>query len=85
MRRDEGGLRGSTSHHLKIENYLQSGAGHHLESGSESKTRRTMKSSYFFMMVGDVRSSASMSLGCIASEHCVHAISVRDSNISIVK
>lgn len=78
-------MKGNKNKATNYINYLQSGAGHHLESGSDNRTRLTIKSSYFFITVGDVRNNVSISLGCIASVHCGHAISVRDSNISMVK
>lgn len=56
-----------------IKNYLQSGAGHHLESGSPNKTLLTIKSSYLLKTSGLFLSKICISLGCIDSEHCGQA------------
>lgn len=53
--------------------YLQSGAGHHLESGSPNKTLLTIKSSYLLKTSGLFLSKICISLGCIGSEHCGQA------------
>lgn len=64
--------------------YPQSGAGHHLASGSMARTRRNMKSSYFVMRSSS-RRIIWMSFGWNFSAHSGHAILIRLSEISICR
>lgn len=64
--------------------YPQSGAGHHLASGSDTRIRRSMNSSY--LLISEVLSSiCAMSFGWNLSAHSGHAIFTRLSIISIFK
>ena len=64
--------------------YPQSGAGHHLQSGSIINRRLKVNSSYLFINISSWRTSL-MSFGWSGSAHSGHAMFTRLSVISIFK
>lgn len=68
--------------HLKVTSYPQSGAGHHLQSGSATSHLLNMNSSYLSMSARSPR-MIQMSCGLKRSEHSGQLMLTRDSEISM--